>query len=75
MVTSKDFKNHEMTNLPNINVKYLEEIKSPATTTIYSDKIAIHILSDKPIVIIIKNKEIAEGYRNYFNFLWKIAKK
>jgi HTH-type transcriptional regulator, sugar sensing transcriptional regulator len=75
MVTSRKFKNHEMTNLPNINVKYLEEIKSPATTTIYSDKVAIHILSDKPIVIIMRNKGIAEGYRNYFNFLWKIAKK
>ena len=75
MVTSKQFKNHEMSKLPNIKVRYLEEIKSPATTTIYSDKVAIHILNDKPIVIIIRNQGIAEGYRNYFEFLWKLAKK
>jgi len=74
MVTSKEFKRHEMTRLPNLKVRYLEEIKSPATTTIYEDKVAIHVLTDKPVVIIIKNKDIAEGYRNYFEFLWKRAK-
>ena len=73
MITSKQFKNHEMTKLPNIKVKYLEEIKSPATTTIYADNVAIHILSDKPIIVMIKNKGIAESYRNYFEFLWKQA--
>jgi hypothetical protein len=26
-------------------------------------------------VIIIKNKTIAEGYRNYFEFMWRSAKK
>lgn len=73
MITGREFKNHEMTKMSNIQVKYLEEINSPATTTIYADKIAIHILTDKPIVIIIKNKDIAKSYRSYFEMLWKIA--
>jgi len=62
-----------MTHLKNLKVRYLE-VKSPATTTIYNDKVAIHILTDKPLIIIIKNKDIADGYRNYFEILWKIAK-
>jgi len=73
MITSKEFKGHEMTHLKNLKVRYLE-VKSPATTTIYNDKVAIHILTDKPLIIIIKNKDIADGYRNYFEILWKIAK-
>lgn len=48
---------------------------SPATTTIYGDKVAINVSIDKPIVIIIRNMNIADGYRNYFEFLWKKAGK
>jgi len=75
MITSKQFKNHEMTKLPKIKVKYLEEIKSPATTTIYGNKVSIHILTDKPIIIIIKNKDVAKSYKSYFEFLWRFAKR
>lgn len=75
IITSKEFKRHEMTKIPNLKVKYLEEVKSPATTTIYDDKISIHVLTDKPIIIIIKNEDIAIGYRSYFEFLWKKAKR
>ncbi|MFH1839947.1 MAG: helix-turn-helix domain-containing protein [Nanoarchaeota archaeon] len=74
MITSKEFKGHEMTKVKNIKVRYLEEVKSPATTSIYGDKVAIHVLTDKPIVVIIKNKDIADSYRSYFEFLWKLGK-
>jgi hypothetical protein len=74
MITSKKFKKHEMTRLPNIKVRYLEELESPATTSVYDNKVTIHVLTDKPIIIIIKNKDIADSYRNYFEFLWKQAK-
>ena len=75
MIISKEYKGHPTTKLSNLKVGYLEEVKSPATTTIYEDKVGIHVLSDKPIIIIIKNKDVADGYRSYFNFLWKIAKR
>lgn len=29
----------------------------------------------KPLIILIKNKEIAKSYKNYFKLLWDIAKK
>ena len=57
-----------------IQFRYLN-IKSEATTSIFGDYVSIHLLTQKPIVILIKNKEISEGYKNYFEILWKIAKK
>jgi len=29
---------------------------------------------EKPFIILIKNKDIAETYKNYFDVLWDIAK-
>lgn len=74
MITSPKFKGHEMTKLKSIKTKYLKEVESPATTIIYGDKVSIHVLTDKPVVIIIKNKEIAKSYKSYFETLWKIAR-
>ena len=45
-----------------------------AATNIYSDRVAIIIWSDEPLAILIKNKDIAESYMNYFKLLWGIAK-
>lgn len=70
MITSHEFRGHKMTAFSDLEIRYLDAVKSPATTTIYEDKVAIHVLTDKPTVIIMKNKEIAESYRNYFEFLW-----
>ncbi|MGV8169665.1 MAG: TrmB family transcriptional regulator [Candidatus Nanoarchaeia archaeon] len=52
----------------------LLEMKSEATTSIFGDKVATHIAKDKPIIIIIKNKVIADSYRAHFEVLWKAAK-
>ena len=30
---------------------------------------------EKPYIILIKNKDIAETYKNYFEFMWKAASK
>ena len=62
-----------MINHQNIEFRFLE-VKSKATTTIFNDSVAIHLIKEKPIIIIIKNKEIAESYQNHFEVLWKIAK-
>ena len=55
--------------------KFLEKYTSPALTYIYGDKIAIIIWSEEPTAFLIQSKQAAESYTNYFNFLWKIAKK
>lgn len=58
-------------------VKYLPiEYRSPAAMNIYGERVAIiHWNKENPFVILIKDKEIAGGYRNYFSLLWDIAKK
>lgn len=74
IITTSDYKSHGlMTKVKNIEFRYLD-IKSESTTGIWGDYISIHLAVDKPIVIIIKNKEIAESYQNHFEVLWKVAK-
>lgn len=50
------------------------DIESEATTCIFGDYISIHLIKEKPIVIIIKNKLIAQTYKNHFEILWNQAK-
>ena len=61
--------------IPLSEIKYLpEKYSSPVAVNIYNDKTAIILWAKDPIAIVIKNKEIAIGYKNYFELLWKIAK-
>ncbi|PIN81842.1 hypothetical protein COV11_01010 [Candidatus Woesearchaeota archaeon CG10_big_fil_rev_8_21_14_0_10_30_7] len=73
IITNSKYQEHEMTKFKSFEFRYLD-IKSEATTTIFGDKIGIHMLTQKPIIILIKNKEIAESYQNHFELLWRIAK-
>jgi len=73
VLLGKQYAGHEFSKYKNVEVK-LVDIKSESTTTIFGNHIAIHLLKNKPSIIMIKNKDIAESYRNYFNFMWKIAK-
>lgn len=57
-------------------VRYTESGFEPLTETIIrNDKIGIIIWTDKPLGIIIHNKEAAESYDKYFNILWDQTKK
>ncbi|HLC72490.1 MAG TPA: helix-turn-helix domain-containing protein [Candidatus Nanoarchaeia archaeon] len=58
-------------------VKYLpKDYDNPASMNIYADHVAIiHWSKENPFVILIRDREIADGYRNHFNLLWKIARK
>ncbi|HJX06169.1 MAG TPA: helix-turn-helix domain-containing protein [Candidatus Nanoarchaeia archaeon] len=47
---------------------------SPTWTEIYKDHVTIGVLSSKPSVFVIKNPDIAKGFINYFEFLWKTGK-
>lgn len=74
IITNSKYSNHPMTKISNIKMRYID-IKSEATTTIFKDKIVIHILTQKPLIIMIKNKEIAQTYQNHFEILWNCAEK
>lgn len=57
-------------------VKFLsKEEETYSWVEIYGDVVVIAINYGKPMSIVIKNKYIAQSYKNQFNILWKIAKK
>jgi len=76
-IFNKDFKKlgEKRERFPLTQSKYVKsEILSPTWIEIYRDYVGIGALSDNPSIFLIKNKEIAKGFLNYFNFLWKIDK-
>ena len=65
----------------NIAKRSLMEIRSlpkfmsfPSATTIYGDKVAIFVWDEPYHSILIKSKQVADSYRNFFDALWKQAK-
>ena len=72
ILISKKHKGHEFTTLKNLKIRYVD-IDSEASTTIFGDYVSIHMIKQKPIIILIKNKDMAQSYRNYFNWMWKKA--
>lgn len=49
------------------------EYFSPIPIVVYNNKI-VTLIWTEPLAIIVKNREVAETYRKYFNLLWKISK-
>jgi sugar-specific transcriptional regulator TrmB len=64
-------------NIPLSEIRYLpQKYNSPLAINIYGDKVAIILWSkENPLAIVIKNKEISEGYMKYFEMMWSTAKK
>lgn len=62
--------------IPLAEIRYLpEKYANPVAVNIYGDKVAIILWSQNhPMAILIKNKEVSEGYRKYFEVMWNIAK-
>ncbi len=71
--SSRGFK---YTKNPLLEVRYLsDESCSHAALRVYGHKTVIMLLDTKePLAIMIEKKEIADGYRKYFEVLWKSAK-
>lgn len=66
----------ELPRLPLATVRILpEKYGSPLAVNIYGKKVVL-LLWDKeqPLAIVIKNERIAEGYRKYFELIWKVAR-
>jgi sugar-specific transcriptional regulator TrmB len=63
--------------IPLSEIRYLpQKYNSPLAINIYGDKVAIILWSkENPIAIVIKNREISEGYKKYFELMWNAAKK
>lgn len=61
---------------PNAEYKFLpSHYKSFAATAIHGEEVSFWLLTKPETIILIKNKEFAETYKNNFEALWKIAKR
>jgi len=62
---------------PLSQIKYLPEgYGGMSSINIYGDNVGIILWNkENPFGILIRQKEIADSYRNYFQLLWKIGKK
>lgn len=62
--------------MPLVEIRHLpKEYESPVSLNIYGDKAAIIVWGEEPAAILIANRDIAKSFRNYFELMWKIAKK
>ena len=71
------FNTREKRKIPFAEIKYLpKKYSSPLAINIYGKKVAIILWSkENPFAVVIKNKEISEGYKKYFELVWRVAKK
>ncbi len=53
--------------------KFLAQ-ETPATINIYKDVTFIALWIKNPIAFRVKNQKVADSFRNYFKFMWTIAK-
>lgn len=61
--------------LPGAKVKYIKKLyDGPSTTNFYGDTVLIVTWSEQPLVIKVRNKNLAENYKHFFNMIWKLAK-
>lgn len=64
------------TKIPLTIIKYVpEEFNSSVSTYIFDNKVTMIMWVDNPLGILIEHKSIYEAYKNYFELLWKTAKK
>lgn len=68
-------KKREKMKLPLLKMRFSKTLEdTPATTWIYGDKVAIIVWSEQPIATLIRSKEVAKSYKQFFEILWKSAK-
>lgn len=61
---------------PNEEIRFLEQSIEPLTETIiWKNTTAIIVWTKKPITTIIRNNNVAKSYKNFFDIMWKTAKK
>jgi len=63
--------------MPLTEVRYLpKKMVSPVWIEIFKDNVVIgHIKGRNAVLFLIKDKEIAKGYLDYFDLIWKSSVK
>lgn len=71
----KEVEKQKYTKQRYTKVKYMPKT-SPTTTYIYGEKVIIIIWEkEKLVAIMIKDKDVAESFKSYFETVWKVARK
>jgi sugar-specific transcriptional regulator TrmB len=52
-----------------------KQFDSLTETIIYENNVAIIVWTETPIVTLIRDKEVAKGYKQHFDILWKASKR
>ena len=61
--------------IPLSEIKYIpQKYNNPLAINIYKEKVAIILWKNPPICIVIKDKAVSDGYKKYFELMWKSAK-
>jgi len=72
---AKEWQGKDREGVKTNEVRYMPKgYISPAAMDIFDDYVYMFLWEEKPFVFMIKNKIIAESFKVYFNFLWKMAK-
>ena len=79
IIFNRDLKGHKSTEYfekqPNTVVRYLPQV-TLSSIGIQKDNVDILIWTNETqLVFVIKSKEVARTFRDYFEMLWKMAKK
>ncbi len=63
----------ELNKRPRSEVRFLsQEFEQLTETVICGDFVAIVMFTENPCGLLIEDKSVAEGYKKYFETLWKI---
>lgn len=64
----------KLKSLPQTNVKvFPNDIITPSWIIIFNNYVATVNLTERAIVFLLKDRQTAESYRQYFSLMWKIA--
>lgn len=59
----------------NAEARYLtEDHITLSSTLVYGNKVAIISWTKNPVGFVLIDKRVADSYRTYFKFMWKLAK-
>jgi len=66
---------NELNQMALTEARYLpQQFYSTVSTNICGDEVALILWNEKPVIIRIKNRQIADSYKSYFEVLWNGAK-
>lgn len=66
----------KLKKIPLSEIRYLpQKYANPLAINIYKDKVALILWKKPPLAIVIKQTEISDSYKKYFELMWKVARK